>query len=289
MIGHSQQIEIVEISMQFESQFIQVGNIRTHYYDVGQGPVLVLVHGGGAGADSYGNWRDCIPVFAKDYRVIAVDMVGFGKTDKPDPETFTYDQPGRNQHLSDFLDVMKLEKVNLIGNSMGGAASIGATLLKPARTNSLVLMGSAGLPIPERPSKELMHNLNYDFTVEGMRRVIGGLASPTFTPSEELVEYRYQLTMDPATKAALAAVNVETRKGTLNFDQELLRTIKQPVLVVNGKEDKVSPIARANRFLELFDNSWGYIMPHCGHWAMIEQTEDFCSTVQLFLSRVTGK
>lgn len=271
--------------MKLESHYVDAGGIRTHYFDVGEGPVVVLVHGGGAGADSYGNWKDCIPLLAPHFRVIVPDMVGFGRSDKPSPEEFCYDQPGRNKHLSDFLDALGLEKVNLVGNSMGGAASMGATLLTPQRTERLILMGSAGLPIPERPSKDLLHNLNYDFTVEGMRRVIAGLTAPGFQPTDELVQYRYDITMDDATKAALTAINAETRKGTLNFDEELLRSIKQPVLVVNGKQDGVSPVARALRFLELFDNSWGYIVPHCGHWAMIEQTEDFCATVIRFLTR----
>ena len=241
--------------MNLESRFIDAGGINTHYYDVGEGPVMVLVHGGGAGADSFGNWRDCIPTLAQHYRVIAPDMVGFGKTDKPSPETYCYDQPGRNKHLSDFLDALELTKVALVGNSMGGAASIGATLLNPGRTERLVLMGSAGLPIPAKPSPQLLHNLNYDFTVDGMRRVISGLTAPGFKPTEELVQYRYQLTMDEATKAALAAVVAETRKGTLNFSEQDLASIKHPVLVINGKEDGVSPIARAVRFLELFENS----------------------------------
>jgi len=57
------------------------------------------------------------------------------------------------------------------------------------------------------------------------------------------------------------------------------------VLIVNGKEDGVSTLARAYRFLELFENSWGYIVPHCGHWAMIEHTADFCAAVDRFLSQ----
>ncbi len=243
------------------------------------------MHGGGAGADAYGNWRECIPIFARKFRVIAPDMVGFGRSDKPSPESYTYDQPGRNRQLVTLLDALNIEKAFLVGNSMGGATCIGATLQRPERVERLVLMGSAGLPIPEKPSPQLLHNLNYDFTVDGMRRVIAGLTSPSYQPPEELVQYRYNLTNEPGAKAALAAVNVETRKGTLNYPEDELRKIKQPVLIVNGKEDGVSTLARAYRFLELFENSWGYIVPHCGHWAMIEHTADFCAAVERFLTK----
>ena len=63
------------------------------------------------------------------------------------------------------------------------------------------------------------------------------------------------------------------------------RMDNDPVLVVNGKDDGVSILPRAYRFIELFDNAWGYIVPHCGHWAMIEQQDDFCAAVLAFLGK----
>jgi len=271
-------------TMAFASKFVDAGGIRTHYFDEGAGPVMILMHGGGAGADAYGNWRGCIPVFAKQFRVIAPDMVGFGHSDKPSPDDYLYDQPGRNKHLLDFLDALGIKRAHFVGNSMGGATCIGVALERPDVVERLVLMGSAGLPIPPKPSPELLKNLQYDFTRDGMRRVIEGLTAPGFVAPDDMLEYRYQLTMDMGTRAALAAVNAETRKGTLNYDEARLRDIRCPVLVVNGKQDGVSTLARATRFLELFENSWGYIVPHCGHWAMIEQQQDFCEMVQRFLA-----
>jgi 2-hydroxy-6-oxo-6-(2'-aminophenyl)hexa-2,4-dienoate hydrolase len=271
--------------MELASQFVDTNGIRTHYLEAGEGPVLVLMHGGGAGADAYGNWRDCMRILAKRFRVVAPDMVGFGRSDKPSPEVYTYDQPGRNRQLVSFLDALSIDKAFLIGNSMGGATCIGATLERPERVERLVLMGSAGLPIPDRPSPQLLPNLNYDFTMDGMRRLIAGLTAAGYEPPEELVKYRYERTLQPGARAALAAVNAETRKGTLNYQEDVLRQIRHPVLIVNGKEDGISTLARAFRFLELFANSWGYIIPRCGHWAMIEHTDDFCATVERFLTQ----
>lgn len=274
--------------MDIQSQFVDVDGVRTHYLETGDGPVLVLVHGGGAGADSWGNWKDTFAYFAPHFRVIAPDMIGFGKTDKPSPEGYVYDQPGRNRHLAGFLDAMGLRGVAIVGNSMGGATAIGVALDRPELLGSIVLMGSAGLPIPPKPSAHLLHNLQYDFTREGMRRVIGGLTAPGFEPDDEMVEYRFQLLESPEARAALEAINAETRKGTLNYAEDRLATIQHPVLVVNGKEDGVSILPRAHRFLELLPNSWGYIVPHCGHWAMIEKTDDFCGAVNRFLGAGTA-
>ncbi|WP_246543973.1 alpha/beta fold hydrolase [Novosphingobium profundi] len=278
-------------AMEIAHRTIDAGGIATHYLEAGEGPVLVLVHGGGAGADSWGNWKDCIPLLAPHFRVIAPDMVGFGATAKPapateeNPEGYVYDQPGRNRHMADFLDAMGLSQVFYVGNSMGGATGIGIAVERPELIARMVLMGSAGLPIPPKPSPDLMHNLRYDFTMEGMRRVIGGLTGPGFVPSEELVKYRYDLVDRPEAKAALGAINAETRKGTLNYAEDYVARIGQPVLVVNGKEDGVSILPRAYKFLELIADSWGYIVPHCGHWAMIEATEDFCTAITAFFGK----
>ncbi|MBZ6377161.1 alpha/beta hydrolase [Pacificimonas flava] len=270
------------------SRFADANGVRTHYLEAGDGEPLVLVHGGGAGADSWGNWKDCIPLLARKFRVIAPDMIGFGKTDKPAPESYVYDQPGRNRHMADFLDAMGLSGAAYVGNSMGGATGIGIAVDRPDLISRMVLMGSAGLPIPPKPSPDLLHNLKYDFTMEGMRRVIGGLTAPGFEPTPEMVKYRYDLVDAPEAQAALAAINAETRKGTLNYAEEVVASIKQPVLVVNGKQDGVSILPRAYKFLELIENSWGYIVPHCGHWAMIEAREDFCAAVESFLERTAA-
>lgn len=269
--------------MEITPNFIDAGGIRTHYLEAGEGPVLLLIHGGGAGADSLGNWAGCFTHFAPHFRVIAPDMVGFGKTDKPSPDDYRYDQPGRNRHMADFIEAMGLSDIAVVGNSMGGATAIGVALDRPEVIAKIVLMGSAGLPIPERPSPQLLHNLQYDFTLDGMRRVIAGLTAPGYIPTDDMVSYRYNIVDDPASRAALAAINAETRKGTLNYDEDRLRTIEHPVLVVNGKEDGVSILPRAYRFLKLLPNSWGYIVPHCGHWAMIEAPDDFCGAVKRFL------
>src|SRR6516165_8936589 len=103
--------------IEFASHYLDVDGIRTHYLEAGSGPTLVLIHGGGAGADAWGNWRGCIPLYARHFRVVAVDMVGFGKTDKPDPAHFGYTQEDRNAHMIGFIGKLNVGAVNIIGNS----------------------------------------------------------------------------------------------------------------------------------------------------------------------------
>lgn len=125
-------------------QTIDVDGVATNYWETGAGAPLVLIHGGGAGADAWGNWAGCLPVFGERFRAIAYDMIGFGATTAPDAG-FVYSQAARVEHLRGFLDALGLDRVAIAGNSMGGATALGLAMRHPERVERLVLMGSAGL------------------------------------------------------------------------------------------------------------------------------------------------
>ena len=159
----------------YESRFIDANGIKTHYIESGVGEPLILIHGGGPGADGYGNWQGCLPAFAQEYRALAVDMLGFGRTDKPDPSTFTYSQDARTNHMIAFIEALDTHPVSLIGNSMGGITSLGVAMQRPDLVKKLVLMGPAGIKTSEVPAA-LGPLMSYDGSVEGMRKVIDVLS-----------------------------------------------------------------------------------------------------------------
>jgi 2-hydroxy-6-oxo-6-(2'-aminophenyl)hexa-2,4-dienoate hydrolase len=266
---------------EFESRFADAGGVRTHYLEAGSGPPVVLIHGGGAGADGYGNWMRTIPMLASHFRVVAVDMLGFGKTDKPDGD-FVYSQAARNRHLAAFLEAAGLRGAALVGNSMGGATAIGVAVERPELVSKLVLMGSAGLATALTDAlKPIIH---YDFTREGMIALVRALTTERFRVDDKLITYRHTASLEPATRRAYAStMGWIKQQGGLFYADDFLRRVGVPTLIVNGKQDKVVPIPIALRFLELIPRSWGYIIPDCGHWAMLEHAEDFAETTSSFL------
>jgi len=271
--------------VEFGSKFVDVDGVRTHYLEAGKGPVLVLVHGGGAGADAWGNWKSCIPMYADNFRVVAVDMVGFGRSDKPDPASYVYGRDSRNRHLAAFIEFLNAGAVHVIGNSMGGATALGVAIEQPDLLNRMVLMGSAGIAV-NNPDRSVMKALSeYDFTMDGMRRLMQTLTGPDFEIEEELVRYRYELTIAPEARAALAAIGAANKREGLAYPDEEVRAVRTPTLVVGGKEDKIAIPARTYRFLELLENSWGFILPHCGHWVMSERPEEFVAVTTTFLQK----
>jgi 2-hydroxy-6-oxo-6-(2'-aminophenyl)hexa-2,4-dienoate hydrolase len=261
------------------SRYLTVGAIDTHYVEMGDGPTLILVHGGGPGADSWGNWRGCILRYAKNFRVIAMDMPGFGLSAKPDPTQYEYSQASRNQHLVDFIDALGAGPVHLIGNSMGGATALGVTMISPESVNRLVLMGAAGLAIANPDQSHRAKLGAYDFTAEGMRQIMNVLTGEHYVIDEDLLKYRVNLTLMPGAREAIQAI----KSNVLTYEKEALARIEIPSLVVGGKEDRIAVLARTYGYLEILRNSWGSVFPHCGHWVMMEAPEAFVTVTTDFL------
>jgi len=119
---------------------VAVGEIVTHYHDVGAGAPLLLLHGSGPGVSAMANWRHTMGPLAEHFRVLAPDMVGFGYTSRPDgivygPDTWL-------AHVVGFLDALGIERAHVIGNSLGARIALGLALQHPDRVDRLVLYGS---------------------------------------------------------------------------------------------------------------------------------------------------
>jgi pimeloyl-ACP methyl ester carboxylesterase len=224
-----------------------------------------------------------MPLFANNFEIFAVDMVGFGKTDKPDPDAYAYTKENRSRHLAKFIETLGKGPVSIIGNSMGGAASIGVAMERPDLIRRMVLMGSAGIAVNNPDPAPMKALASYDYTLDGMRRMMRVLAGPDYEVDEDLATYRHELSLDPARKSAMTAIITEARQGGLAYEDDAIRQIKLPTLVVGGKEDQIAIPARNYRFLELLDNSWGFILPHCGHWVMMERPQEFAAVTLDFL------
>ncbi len=263
----------------FASRSLEADGLETHYLEGGDGPALVLVHGGGAGADGWGNWRSCIDAYARHFRVLVPDMPGFGRTAKPDPADYAYDQAGRTRHLIAFLDALGVAQAHLVGNSMGGATALGVAMERPERVGKLVLMGSAGLAIANPDPSYMKHLVGYDYTIEAMRRIVEALTASGHAIDEKAVLYRHEIMQDEHTRKALKAIV----SSKLSYERDAIAAVKTPTLVVGGKEDKVAILARTYGYLELLENSWGFVLPHVGHWAMIEAPGEFLAVTSAFL------
>lgn len=274
--------------MQFENKFVDVNGIRTRYIECGTGEPLILLHGGGAGADAWSNWGHILGTYGHHMRAIAVDMFGFGDTDMPDPATAAYTQQTRTSHIIGFIEALGLESVHLVGNSMGGTTSMGVTLQRPDLVRSLVLMGAAVNMAPADMAANrvnLAPVLAYDFTREGMLALIKGLTF-SYEPTPAVVDYRFTRSIRSQAQVANTATMAWVKQNGLCYSAEQIASITKPTLVVSGKNDKMVPVGKMLEVINLIPQAWGYIIPNCGHWIMIEYPKEFADVTLRFFGKL---
>jgi len=246
-----------------------------HYFDMGSGPVVVLLHGLGARKE------DWLPVFepmAQKYRLLVPDQIGFGKSDKP---LLDYSVQTYVDFLNEFLRQLKVEKASLVGESLGGwiaalyVAEIGGGAhLVPVE--NLVLVDAAGLkqdqPIPDlNPS-----------SLAAMRGVLEAVFYDTSWVNEDALRkiFTDKLAVHDAYTVRSFLGNPTREKERLD---DRLASIKVPTLVVWGKHDKLLPIASGERYAAGIAGAKMVSFEKCGHVPPVEKTEEFLAAVIAFL------
>lgn len=262
---------------------VDVSGIGTNYIAAGEGPPLVLIHGSGPGVTAYANWRGVIPEFARSFRCLAPDTLGFGYTDFP-ADTRGFDMDRWVAHLIGFLDAVGVERAHFIGNSYGGALTLALAIRHPTRVGRIVLMGSAGLRFPISAGLEKVWG--YRPSLEAMRDLMHTFAHDTSLVTEEIVRSRYEASIRPGAQEAFASLFPEPRQRWLDAlatDEDALRSLPHPTLLVHGREDRIVPYERSVRFHELIPDSELHVFGGCGHWTQIERRERFVALVTPFL------
>ncbi|MGA9872882.1 MAG: 4,5:9,10-diseco-3-hydroxy-5,9,17-trioxoandrosta-1(10),2-diene-4-oate hydrolase [Rhodococcus sp. (in: high G+C Gram-positive bacteria)] len=283
-----------QITYESTSKFAQVReDLTLHYHEAGASndTTIVLLHGGGPGASGWSNFAANIPVLAQHFHVLCVDQPGFGESDKPTehPQYFVHSSSA----LNDLLSHLGIARVHLLGNSLGGGTAVRFALDYPERAGRLVLMGPGGLSI----------NLFAPDPTEGVKN-LGNFSAPP-GPSkdkleaflkvmvydqslitEELLQQRYEQASTPESLAAMKAMGksfggVDYEKGMLWREAYKLR---QRVLLIWGREDRVNPIDGALVALKTIPRAQLHVFGRCGHWAQVEMADEFNRLTTAFLT-----
>jgi len=273
------------------SQFVEAQpGLRLHYHEAGSehSDIVVLLHGGGPGASAWSNFARNVPVLAKRFRVIAVDQPGFGQSDKPTehPQYFRHSADA----LLGLLDALGIERAHLVGNSLGGGTAVRFALDNPGRAGRLVLMGPGGLsvnvfaPDPTQGVQNLMR-FGAQPSKEALATFLRGMVYDQSLITEELIEERYAAATTPESLAAMAAMGKsfagpDAELGMLWRDAHRLR---QRVLLIWGREDRVNPLDGALLALKQIPRAQLHVFGRCGHWAQLEKFDEFNRLAMDFL------
>jgi len=257
--------------------------MHLHYEEAGQGPPVVLLHGGGPGASGASNFRKNLPVFAEHFRTLVVDQPGYGKSDKPEVQGnyFTFSAGA----LKGLLDELAIDKVHLVGNSLGGGTAVRFALGHPERAGRLVLMGPGGLslnvlgPDPTEGVKRLA-----EFAAppgpsrEKMAAFLRTLVFDQRLVTEELIDERFAAACDPESLAAMASLGASFFDPASYEDGLLWREahrLRHRVLLIWGREDRVNPVDGALVALKMIRRAQLHVFGGCGHWVQLEKFDEF--------------
>jgi 4,5:9,10-diseco-3-hydroxy-5,9,17-trioxoandrosta-1(10),2-diene-4-oate hydrolase len=273
-----------DLSYDATSRTSTYNGLDLHYHQAGDAPdTLVLLHGAGPGVSGWSNFAGNIEHYAARFRTVIVDMPGFGKSAHPAEYDRSYLQYASDAVVS-LMDELGIQSAHLLGNSLGGSVAARLVLAYPHRVRRLVLMGpgsalSIGLFAP-RPSEGIRRLMEFQTAPEKTREKMEAfLRSMVFDQSlitDELIDDRFAAATDPATAGGLKAMQVANQKFPV--EGELWREageIRHDVLITWGREDRVQPLDGAFVGFRLLENARLHVFPKCGHWAMIEQRDEF--------------
>lgn len=258
-----------------------VYGMKIHYVEAGSGPVVVLLHGLGGSSQ---NWAFNTDVLAQKFRVVVPDQLGFGRSDKP----FTnYRVATYVDFLDEFLKELKIERAALVGNSMGGWIAAAYTLAHPEKVERLVLVDAAGFAPPANFDMSFLVALNPS-TREGMRR----LASLVFSnkqlfTSDAAIDLLLKQRLTAGDGYTIQSLNESVARREDMLDDRL-SGIKQPTLLIWGRDDGLTPLAEyGERFKKEIKGSELLVFDRCGHVPQIEKAAEFNAALLKFLAATT--
>ncbi|HEY3352633.1 MAG TPA: alpha/beta fold hydrolase [Polyangia bacterium] len=250
-----------------KATFAQVAGTRVRYTDTGAGPAVVLIHGF---ASSLETWDALVPELKKTHRVIALDLKGFGWTDRPAGD---YSPPAQADMVLALLEARGVGRFAVVGHSFGASVALQIALKVPQRVTRVALYDAwvydEQLPTfflwaRARGIGEALFGLFYDERPED--KIANAFYDPSIIP-EKLIEDLEVAFARPGTKAAaLAAV----RSMRYHEWQARYREVDQPVLLLWGREDHVTPVGIGERLVKELRQARLVVYPRCGHLPMIE-------------------
>ena len=265
----------------YRSHFVEVGGVELHYRDEGTGPVLLLLHGFGG---SLHNWNAWTELLKDKYRIIRIDLPGFGLS-----------SPVRRKVQIDwfvgvlkaFVDALGLEEFYLCGNSLGGWLAWEFTGQYPYHVKRLVLMNSAGyFQDTGKPSGiELMTKDQFRKLLRtgAPKMLVRSLARTSFGDKDKLPEELVHRTYLLVNREGMLASLIYVASSDARSNMEKLAKITMPVLILWGTKDKVIPVAHADFFYSDLNHSQLIIYPGIGHVPMMEIAERSAEDTERFL------
>jgi pimeloyl-ACP methyl ester carboxylesterase len=274
-----------------EVQYVTIHGHRRAFVKTGSGPVVLLLHGLGC---DHTTWAPVIETLARRYTVIAPDLLGHGKSDKPRAD---YSLGGYANGMRDLLTVLGIDKVTVVGHSFGGGVAMQFAYQFPERTERMLLVAPGGLGPEVSPAIRAVttpgfHQAMALLTLPGVRHVgkagMRAISRTGWTPARDLDEVAeiFESFKDPASRHAIRHVV----RGVVDWSGQIVTmadraylTEAMPMCVVWGRNDHVIPVRHASNAARLAPNARVEVIPNAGHFPHKDHPHRFAKIVHEFI------
>lgn len=249
---------------------IKVDNINVNYIERGNGDEVVLfLHGWGANIDTM---IPAMKTIENKYKTIAVDLPGFGKSDKPN---FVWDAFDYGDFVVNFMDALKIKKATLVGHSHGGRTSIVVGAKHKERVNRLVLIDSAGIP-----SKK---SLKYHIKVIGFKILKKIYRAIFFWKKTEVAMEKFYRKFGSDDYRNADGIMRKIMVAVLGNDlTEYLTKIECSTLLIWGENDDATPLYMGKMMESRIKDSGLVVLKDAGHFSYVDQYAQFDAVMKHF-------
>jgi len=270
---------------------VRIHGHQVGYRRAGSGPVVLLLHGM---AGSSRTWRDVFPLLARDYTVIAPDLLGHGESAKPLGD---YSLGAYASGVRDLLGVLGVERATIVGQSLGGGIAMQLCYQHPELAERLVLVSSGGLGrevswmlrLFALPGAEWIMPIVFPaFVRDGGNRVNAFVQRQGWRMPHLGEVWRAYVSLGEAENQrafvrTLRAV-IDAGGQAVSAKDRLYLTARMPTLIVWGAQDPIIPVAHAHAAHEAMPGSRLEIFEHCGHFPHAEEPHRFADLLTRFVA-----
>ncbi|MBC7194513.1 MAG: alpha/beta hydrolase [Caldisericia bacterium] len=275
-----------------DSKFIKIDNFNLHYREHGEGDkIILLIHGFAASTYSF---KDLFLPLSKYGKVIAIDLPGFGLTERPMKKSLNYNpysREGQVEVIKKFLDTLKIRKVIILGHSMGGGIATYFTIKYPQYVEKLIIedgalfdqeMGGVIIKFLRTPIGKFLWPLIVKPLVNQISKLKDiAYYEPNFIKEIDLEEYKKALFVK---NWEYGLYEIAISQENLNL-KEKLKQIENEVLIIWGEFDKVIPKENGYEISSLIKNSEFKIIKECGHVPHEEKRDEFLNILVNFIEK----
>lgn len=263
--------------------------LNIHYNDIGDGNnVVVMLHGSGPGATGWANFnRNIDPLIDAGFRVLLINCPGWGKTDTVVCAESRSELNGRV--VKAVIDQLGINKISLLGNSMGGHSAVAFALANPDNVDKLVLMGggtggvSSFVPMPTE-GINLIGALYREPTLENLKRMMNVFVYDASDLTEDLMQARLTNLLARPDHLENFVKSLQAHPKQFPDQSARLDEINAATLIVWGRNDRFVPVDTGYRLNAGILHSQLHVFNKCGHWAQWEHAEKFNRLVLDFLT-----